>query len=183
VVADQFANRHGAGRALVTALAKLFRESPDSYTRPIWLSFIFDVLKIIFYTGVISFAAISNPLSISLWIAIGSMVIGYLAVSNPELRIYDDPAERLERIRKDTIQTLKSNIFNQKVRNKLLADLEEMKEIAKPFKDYRSLANMLWIYIGSSRRRQYKQMRFEQELEKLVNNEIFVKAAQLQSLV
>ena len=183
VVADQFANRHGAGRALVTGLAKLDREFSDIYTRPIWLSFIFDVMKIISYIGVLVSATIASPAGIALWLAIGCMVIGYLGMANPELRIYDDPAERIERVRKDTIQTLKSNIFNQKVRNKLLADLEEMKEIAKPFKDYRSLANMLWIYIGSSRRRQYKQMRFEQELEKLVNNEIFVKAAQLQSLV
>lgn len=184
VVADQFATRHGAGVALMSASSKVDLTASKDVTKPIWLSFISDVLTTLVTVGATVGALATGSI---LGIGIGSlavlMAMGYLALANPELRIYDDPAERLERIRKDTIQTLKSNIFNQKVRDKLLSDLEEMKEIAKPFKDYRSLANMLWIYIGSSRRRQYKQMRFEQELEKLVNNEIFVKAAQLQSLV
>ena len=86
------------------------------------------------------------------------------------------------RLRKDTVHNLKSNLYNAKVREILLADLKQIDEIAAKFKDYRSIMNRLWIFIGSNRRAQYKQMRLEQELENLSNSNLFVAAAQLQTI-
>lgn len=177
VAADQWANRHGAGLALTMGLAKL--PGYSSYKMPIFAHAAVDILMLTARIAMMVFSATAAPIMVAL---AGMWVLGWLAVGDPEFRIYDDPAERLHRIRKDIVQILKSNIHDKKVRAALLQDLNEIDPFIAQYKDYRSIMNRLWIFVGSNRRAQYKQMRLEQELESISNNNLFVAAAKLQQL-
>ena len=183
VVADQFAARHGAGRAIATGLHKMNTAFDPLLTRPIWLHYLGEVIKVtLAVIGVVA-ATVSNPGMGLIVLSIFALAaMGYMANPFVEFKIYDDPKERLDRIRKDLIQSLKTVRFDAKQRAVLVRDIEEIGELVESIHGARSLMNMLWIYVGPNRRAQFKQMRFEQELEKIVNNEIFVKAAKIQSL-
>ncbi|MDH2154346.1 hypothetical protein [Stenotrophomonas sp. GD03657] len=183
VVADQFAARHGSGRYLVTALHKMNVLYDDDSVKPVWFHFIAETKKILLAAGMITGAgmiAVPAGIVIGLLWVFGALL--YITGANPELKIYDDPKERLVRIRHDLVQSLKTLRYSPKERDILLRDLQEIDEIIKSVHDKRTVMNMLWILATSERRKQYSQMKIEQELEKLVDNDIFVRAAQLQSL-
>ncbi len=177
VAADQWANRHGAGRDLALGLGKMYHG--DVASMPIFIQAFIDIIGLCRWIALVVFGAAMMP---ALSAIIVLLTLGWLGLADPEFRIYDDPQERLLRLRKDTVHNLKSNLYNAKVREILLADLKQIDEIAAKFKDYRSIMNRLWIFIGSNRRAQYKQMRLEQELENLSNSNLFVAAAQLQTI-
>lgn len=184
VVADQFAARHGAGRDMVTGLAKIYRYAVPETQTTLFAHAIGELIKIFRLAIMPVVLALFHPaLGVVMLIAVATGWLGYLTLANPEFKIYDDPRERLDRIRKDLIQSLKSVRYDRHTREELVRDIEDIADLSKAFHDHRTFANFLWIYVGSARRRSFKQMRFEQELEKIVNNEIFVKASQLQSLV
>lgn len=183
VVADQFAARHGAGRATATGLHKMNAAFDPTLTAPIWLHYITEVIKLsVMAIGLAAGAAAAPVAAVAMLGLVGLAVMGYLANPFVEFKIYDDPKERLDRIRKDLIQSLKTVRFDAKQRAVLVRDIDEIAELVNTIHGARTLMNMLWIYVGPNRRAQFKQMRFEQELEKLVNNDIFVKAAKLQTL-
>lgn len=183
VVADQFAARHGAGRQIISGLYKMHKQVNDPVTRPVWLHYFGEVRKLLATTGVVAFLFAANPIAGVIAIAmVGLSALAYVSGANPELKIYDDPQERFARIRKDLVQSLKTIRFDPKERAVLLRDIEEIDEIIKTIHNKRTLMNMLWIYVSGERRRQFNQMKFEQELESLVNNDVFVNAAKLQTL-
>lgn len=183
VVADQFAARHGSGRALATAMYKMSVLYDDAAVKPVWFHYITETKKILTAAGmVVGAGMIAAPAGVViglLWV-FGALL--YISGANPELKIYDDPKERLLRIKHDLVQSLKTQRYNPKERDVLLRDIQEIEDIIKTMNGSRTMMNMLWIYAGSERRKQYNQMKIEQELEKLVDNDIFVRAAQLQSL-
>ncbi len=179
VVADQFATRHGAGRYVVSGLHKLEMMMSSPEVRPVWNHYIGEVTKLLVMVVPGIFAGPFAPI----WIAlVGLVALSYVSTANPELKIYDDPQERFVRIKHDLIQSLKTQRYNPKERDVLLRDIQEIDEIVKTMHNKRTMMNMLWIIVTSERRKQYNQMKIEQELEKLVDNDIFVRAAQLQSL-
>jgi hypothetical protein len=174
VVADQFATRHGASRALAGGLFKIMRGSEAD--RSMAVHIISETIRLGVRIGIASI----NPAFTAI---MGLSALAYLTFADPELKQYDDPRERLERIRSDLVQVLKTRRFDAKVRTTLLADIEVVESFAQQLHNHRTFFNWLWIWVGSNRRRQFRQMRFEQELEKMVNNDIFVKAAKLQSML
>lgn len=178
-VADQFAARYGAGRALVTALDKLYTKSgafggllgaPHRRSTATW--FIIESLKTAVY--ILSIMQLN--------IRMIALLLMYMVVSNPEARVYDDPGERLTRVRTDMVQSLKDQNLSEKTRAALAADIKVIDTITDGIHDRRELLNYIWIALTSKRREQFSQMRFQQELERLVNNDFFVKAQQLKNL-
>lgn len=179
VVADQFAARHGAGRYVASGLYKMYASYQDTSVRPVWFNYIGEIIKLI---GVVFSSVMAGPAAPMVAAFWALMALMYIGTANPELKIYDDPKERFVRIKHDMIQSLKTQRYNPKERDVLLRDIQEIEDIVKTMNGSRTMMNMLWIYAGSERRKQYNQMKIEQELEKLVDNDIFVRAAQLQSL-
>lgn len=172
-LADQFAARYGAGRDLVTGLDRMMRYAGGSHRRHFATYMIFEAFKI----GVTMLGAVFSPF---VWIP---LVLLYLTLAPVEDKIYDDPAERLARIKNDLVQSVKDTTLDPKVRTEILDDIETIDKVREGVKDRRSVANYLWIAMTSKRREQYSQMRVQQELERLVNNDMFVRAAQLKNLV
>jgi hypothetical protein len=171
-LADQFAARYGAGRALVTGLDKMHRATGGEHRRSLAVHIAVQVI----YTWAIIANAIAMPIIATV------VIILMLIFANPEAKVYDDPAERLLRIRNDLVQSLKDGGLPAKTREQILKDIEYVDKAREGVVDRRTYFSYLWMAMSSKRRDQFKQMRFQQEIEGLVNNEFFVKAQQFKHL-
>ncbi len=178
-VADQFAARHGAGVELAVALDRMMR-SQFEYRTPRSLLFVIEALRVGF--GIVfTIAAAANGLL--LWPILFAL---FTAVAmwdpNAESREYDLPADRLSRIRRDLIQALKSPKLPAIEHKQITDEIAQLDHLLVGVNAHRSLVNLLWISLTAKRRNQFTQMRFQQELESIINNDLFVKASQLKTL-
>ncbi len=172
-VADQFAVRYGAGRSLAVALSKLMHNWSHRLSTPAWV--VIEVLKTLAFIFLLCKVGL-------LW-AIYYLVIWFFGIYDPEFRVYDGPVERIERLRRDTVQVLKDPHLSAEQRKKLLEDIETLDNLLRDVTERRTFFNHLWIALTKHRRMQFSQLRFQQEIEKIVNNDFFVKAQQLKNLV
>lgn len=172
-LADQFAARYGAGRDLVVGLDKMMRAMGvgHRYSLP---TFMF--IQAVQVAWLLVFTVFATPMAIL-------AVLLYTLNPHIENKMYDDPAERLARIKQDLVQSLKDTSLPPKVRQQLLDDIHSIDKVREGVVDRRGLFNYCWLMLTSSRREQYSQMKSQQELERLVNNDLFVKAAQFKTMI
>lgn len=167
-LSDQFATRFGAGRALATGLDKIMRWSGhESYYGTAFFIFM-EAVKFV------------------LWLA--SIFTGFFALSalilmyNPAMKVYDEPGERISRIRMQLVEALKDKNIPKSFRDSLLADIEALDQLIEPINDRRGLLELFWTSIVPGGRRQHDQVLFQQDLEKLAINDLFAASAKLKSL-
>lgn len=172
--ADQWATRQGAGRALVEALDKIYVVFGEGHRRSLGENVALDIVT--------TLAAIVVSIIPPVGIFIATLTFIYFTVADVEGKQYHDPLERVVTVRKDLIQSLKQKDLTEESRKAILNDIAGIDAIAKGMLDYRSWANWLYIRLTPGRRKQYNEMRFQQELELLANNDLFVHAATLQTL-
>lgn len=172
-LADQFAIRQGAARGLALALDKLSRKGGSSSYRSSVAHSATEALKVAIIV-LASYTVVLTP-----FVILG-MVARLALVS--DVHEHDDPGERIDRIRNDIIQNLKDRSLTKEEKDSLLSDLDLLAAMRKKVNDHRTLMSHLWIAITSFRRQQNKQQRFQQDLEKIVNNDLFAKATRLEQL-
>lgn len=170
--ADQFATRHGLGVQLMTGLDKIFAFDPSwrASDTKIWvvraMSFAMMILTSVLTAGLL-------PLLMFL----------SLFSSGVENHIYDHSAERLTRIRNDLVIALKSSRLTREQKDLLLKDISTADSMIATVKDHPSLFNLLWISLASSRRKQYRATRLQQELERLLASPMFTESERLRSAI
>lgn len=166
-LSDQFATRHGAGRELITALDKMHKSYfPPAY-QPTIVHLMLTAVKIMFF----------GFLVVGTW---GLALI--LLMINPAIKLYDDPEARLSRIRREIVAGLKDRNIPAALRAKLIEDLEVVDAIIEPLNDKRGVLELIHTCLTPSGRRQYSQLKFQVDLEKLANNDLFITAAKLKAL-
>lgn len=170
-MADQFAVRHGAGRALVTGLDKLMTGMPG-YKRGLTVHLILHAI----WAGIVIAGAIM--LTVPTLLLIGLILL----CPGLDREIYDRPMERAARIKRDIIQTMKDPNLESGLRQQMLKDLELIDATIKDFKDRSGLLEVIWSSLTANRRHQRKQIEIQQQLEKLINSDLFVHAQQLKHL-
>ena len=170
-LADQFATRHGGGRFLVSATDKMSRMFDYSYRRNTVSHFAVEAFKV----GAWMVASFHLPI-----ITASAMVL-YLATNPMETVSSDDPGERMARIKRDLVQAVKNPKLPREARAQLVQDIDVIDAIREDIKDRRSVLSLLWVALNPRHRHQYSQMRIQQELEGLVNNDLFTHAAKLQT--
>lgn len=170
MLSDQFATRHGGGRALVTALDRMHRmgglEGLGHLSTVSYLAA--EILKVLMFLSLGPLLIIALPLA--------------LTVVNTNEKLYDEPKERMERIRRDMINELKREGLDRDYRDQLLQDIEVIEAITKEMNDKRTFLQFFHSSVYPSRRNQYNQMRFQQDLEILTNNDVFVRSQKIKSL-
>lgn len=171
--ADRFAARHGAGLALVRALDKLDRLMGGSLQRH-------RVGPILFVLG--EFLKIAFNIVSTVGLIIPIVLLGWLGVHDSEYKIYDDPGERLTRIRNELVAALKNTRLPKAELKRLHDDVVAIDKIRMKITDRRSFYEWVWVNLTPSRRAQKNKMQFQQELERLVNNDLYIKANQLNIL-
>lgn len=170
-MADMFPTRLGYGRDLVSALYKLDKQwggvDDSGYTR---------VANIMFIAGMIfPVTAIAIIASIALDV-LGNALGGHIEDMAGR---YDGSKERLEKIRRDLIQQLKSIDLDDKRKRLLLEEVKFMEGIIKEYNLNESLYTRISDSLSPSKRKRLSNTRLEENLEALVNNDLFVKAFQL----
>lgn len=169
MLSDQFATRHGAGRALVTALDKMYRTHRLAEYKDTKGYLMTEAFKLLLFI-----------ISIPLTFAIVPFLL--LVVIDPNEDLYDKPKSRLARIQRDMIDASKNRDTDADYRKQLVEDIEVIDKIMAEMEERRTLLEMFWITLRPRTRHNYQQMRFQQELEMLVNNSLFVKSAKLNTL-
>lgn len=176
-LADQFAARHGGGRALVTGLDKIMRNYGGTSSHSGTFSFMF--MEAIRVAGLVLVMLTGSVPLITLLV---TLLFIYLVNPYGESKVYDDPLERVMRIRQDLIQSLKKARLSHTAREQLLKDIEQIDAIRDDLHDRRSWLDYLWVAMTARRRGQFTQMRFQQEIERLVNNDLFLAASKFKSM-
>jgi len=172
-VADQFAARHGAGLSIARGLDRMYQNfGADSYRRSKTAHWIIQLVAIL--VAIFS-VALTSGLSLLLGII-------FLIFDDYETRDYDAPADRYNRIKRDMIQSIKNPHLPSRHRQLLLEDIAAMDKLFKGAVDREGWFEILWASLTSKRRKMKKDRIFQQELERLTNNELFVRSAQLKQL-
>ncbi len=168
--ADHFTTMHGAGRAFVAGLERLDREYGHNHRVSTAQWFLVEASKVAFTALsailVIPFIPVCYYITISMF-------------SSMEDNIYDLPAERFRRVRGNLVQALKDLSLEASDRRRILEDIEFIDTLTKDMVDRRTLLNHIWISLTPNRRKQHNQIKFQQELESIINNDLFVSAGKL----
>lgn len=174
-LADQYAARQGAAVDLSTALNKLYAYYEPVYTRGTFVYLMMEILKTI---GTILAIAISGAT-----FSIVPLVLIFLALAtSPHEREYDNPHERVSKLRRELVAQLKTEKRTDNRRDDLLADIKVLDEVLENMKDRHTFFEKFWLIISPYTRRQVKAGKEIQELEELVNNDLFVSAAKFRTL-
>jgi hypothetical protein len=163
--ADQFASRHGMGRDLATALDKLHRWSGD---RVYWNTFIHSVIWVFELLTFIPATIIYFGLPI-------------LIMSSLNYNSYDPIPQRIEKFKHDIQSALKDRDIPKEERQRLLADLGIIDNVLSEMKDNESFYSFLWNKVIPFGRTQRKEIVFNEQLERMMNNSLFGAAAALKA--
>lgn len=165
-MADLFTSRLGLGRPLATGLHKMHKICGyDINKSSSWLA---NFFKIILMTGFLPFtiAIIAGQMEASAWDMADR---------------YDDPQERLLKIRRDLVNQLK-NIKDTKLKPGIDQDLKVIDEMLKEYDQNRTLFEELVHFFKPSIRRQTQYTQYEHDLEELFHNDLFVQAYRIKQL-
>lgn len=169
MMSDQFVARHGGGRSLVTGLDKLFRFSGDNAYSGSFAYHAMEVVKLLF---IIVATNILAPL----------VLITLLMFVDTNEDLYDTAKARMERVKRDMQSSLKDRSLSKEVVNKTTEDLEVIENILSEMVERRTYLQFFWSTLRKKGRHNYQQTKFQQELEIMVNNEIFTRAAKLRTI-
>ncbi|WP_233875157.1 hypothetical protein [Paraburkholderia adhaesiva] len=169
-IADQFAVRLGAGRALVTGLDKLNRAAGHiAYrNRLSWLQA--ELMKIILLLAL--------PLTLGgTW----SMLMASCTADSTgaENEVYGSVRTRFGRIREQLVEGMKNQALSKELQTSYAEDIEAIDEILATVSDRRQLFSYMADFLSPSRRQRISQDKLQRELESIANNDLFVKAAAL----
>jgi len=180
-MADAFAARHGAGRALVTALDKGHRSFPAFIRakgyRPSTLSALSSTMTF----GALLAGIVAAPLAVAG--AVGFITMSsYMAAGSFSVGDYEDPVERYKSVRREIISSLKSGYLSPATVKQITDDLDQIDKITSTLKrDYGVVNFQRWILGTISGAN--KEIKIRKQYEELANNPLFLKAQQLKALV
>lgn len=162
-LADQFATRHGAGKDLVTALDKIFREAWHRSTLSMPEHVMLETCKVIIFLGLAFF----NPIGMTV----------YVIMSDPMRKIYDDPEARVRMVRQQLNEELKSAKLPAERKRAILEDIKICEEVESTLDDKRTMLELFHTTIMPSGRAAMSQQLAQKQIEDLLNNQLFVMSA------
>lgn len=193
--ADVFATRLGFGKELVTAsykLEKLNMGFLDKY-RPV--KWVLEFSKIAVAPLLVSYFAMM-PMAAVGWIAptlanlglasaasyVSAMLLTY--VSGDAVRDWsrDDPKVRYLRIKEQLNTLLKNKNLSDNQKKETLMDIEQIDEVIKNTKDTINFSRAIANFVMPSNRAAKKGIELQRQLESLISNDVYARAALLSTL-
>ena len=168
-LADQFAVRHGLGRALATGLDKVMRAvGYVEYRHPATFAF-FKALEVSLAIFILAFG---NAFHIGL-------CIFALIMFRPMDEIYDKPRDRLGKMRQEMIGSLKDRSLDKKLRKSILKDIDVIENLEKDIIQYNDIIEFVWRNVLPWGRKEQCDINTQMKLERLANNKLYAASAQL----
>lgn len=167
-IADQFAIFHGAGADLGQAMVEMYRGFGMVEAKSNFTFVILEILKVVFMIVV----TMHSPL----------YTILFLLIAIPGYKIYDDPAARVELMRKQMVGQLKQLKDQPEMHKKIMEQLEVLESLKGALKDRRSLYTLVYQTISPRGRTMYRQEVFMKSVENLLYNDTYFNAARFGAL-
>lgn len=168
---DQFAVRHGAGVDLAAALDKVYR---SQFLNPSYISWPTHV-------AIQSIGFLYHVLMASTGFGGALFTAIVLLAARPMNKTYDDPRQRMERIKREMVGELKLKLSDER-RRQLVSDIEAIDTMMSGINDKAEWLEAIWKYLIPAGRSNQAKMEFQQSLERLANNNLFLQAARLENL-
>lgn len=182
-LADQFAARHGAGIALLSASEKSGGlQAHGRLQRYSWLR------EAAYATLILGVCSIGGAFGM----AIGSIYLALLSLSvfqegdaeeHERANAYDNTESRPARIKHDLIERLKDRELTNAERTQLTDAVASIDKLIEEKKRFPSLSRHVALLLHSSRRKAYNFELLQKQLEAIAANHLFVQSAKLQTLV
>ncbi len=183
-MADQFATRFGYGRELLTGLDKLMKEVSTGDYRDGTTIFSMLFETVVYLTAIATSAAIMAGFvsGIVVFYFIYSVFMSLLmGLSTSEAykdMTYDGIKDRYVRIRNEAIGFLKDATISNEDKATVIESVKIMDNIMQSAKEHKVLAS--YIFNWTKANRALKEDReYQQLLETLANNDLFLKSAEL----
>lgn len=162
-LADQYAARCGAAKALIFALDKTnlggLRKARSTYDALVILTFVVST----FGLGFLALLMFS------------SNNYGYVAT-------YDNYASRIRRVKHELIEQLKDTELSREQKQTIVEEIAMVDKLEKLGNDNLSWMDTFSYFTNPVFRSRHNFQELQKELEKLAHNNLFVKAAQLSTL-
>lgn len=160
-LADQFAVRCGAGIDLVEGLHTIYRGNLE---RSLFLRIFLNVLELIL---------LSNPFIVFL-------IMIPIGLTPYAIKQYDDPKDRIIRIRNELTDALKNPDIDPKDKRRYVDDIERCNVLLREYNRFFSLIGFIARVVFPSKRKQYNDMLLQKKIEALGNNSLFATAAKFE---
>jgi hypothetical protein len=168
-LADQYAARQGAGRALVTALDKAERFDGHIGYRNLGYYLYVEAVKLLF-------AALAP---ITYGVTLIPLLVACGADSTDQGGVYDTLKNRMGRVRDQLVEALKDQRLKPEQVASVNQDLTAIDEVLSNVKDRQQLLGYVIDFLSPWHRKRISQEKLQRELERLAHNDLFVRAANL----
>lgn len=185
MAADQFATRHGAGRALVTGLDRVYKQYGHnvSMSRPVYYMLeIWKTIQLIaMLGGVVASLATLNPAGVMVAIFFAAASYGMVVTDyqNGGAPAYDKPLDRAMRMRRQLVEHLKNPNLPKQVIKSLAEDIAMIDATVKDYTQYKTWFETIDEFLFKSSRLRADSAKLQKELEKLAINDLFLSAAKI----
>lgn len=180
-LADQFASRFGYGRQLIAGLDKLHEKYSPERNDFVRSSYYFSQLIFILSGAFLVAAAASIPIISISYLMIFVLVMAFSGEYTRDMT-YDDLLFRYTRIRQDAIQQLKNQYYTGKDAKQVIESIKVMDEKIRLVKPFAGLIRPIMNILIPANWKTKQEIQYQQFIELLVNNDLFLKAAELQTL-
>lgn len=171
-LADMFASRMGFSRPLATALYKLTRSPLSRHHRGTLLNMTVEVGKFLIGGLAVGGSILVPPLT-------PYLLLAYLiveVVDNNNGVTYDNDYQRMVKLRRDLIAQIRDVSSASAYRKKLDDDVRAIDDLLKLMKDRTTVMMALSHVLIPGYRRSRQQIKHEELLESLLNNDLFLQA-------
>jgi hypothetical protein len=162
-LADQFATRCGAGSALVEGLHLIYRGSIE---RSLFIQVCLNILELL---------VLSNP-----FIAI--LILTTIALTPYPIKQYDDPKDRIIRIRNEMVDALKNPDIDNKTKKRYVDDIEKCNVLLREYNRFFSIIAFVSRVLFPSKRKMHNDMLLQKKIEALGNSNLFTTATKYELL-
>ena len=112
------------------------------------------------------------------WIAV--IIILSTALAPYPIKQYDDPKDRIIRIRNEMVDALKDPDLEPKHKKRYIDDIERCNVLLREYNRYFSIIGFVVRMVFPSKRKQHNDMLLQKKLEALANNNLFTSAAKFE---
>lgn len=179
-LADSYAVRMGAAAPLVSGFVKVAKQLGDRSFLNKKAFLATEATKVMLTLLMAGSAALmfAQPTFV-----VGTVVAALLlSVTAQDITERNTAAERLEAIHHQLIAVLKDRSLPKEAQSALLKDAEYISTLRETVKDRFTIMGAILYTLSPLARRTYKQIKLQQELSRLIHNDLFIKAAQLKQL-
>ena len=183
-LADMYASRMGYARESVGLQVKLSQRYGSRYTMGSGQVVFIEMTKLLLNTGAL-FAFFIGVAALPP-LVFAAMALRLASLSMPKINddpeVYDNDIERPLKIRRDLVAQLKILGVDPMLEEKILEDIRVVDDLLAIYRKNTTAWEALQLLINPSYRRNRHQRAREEELEQLLNNDLFVAAAKFNTL-